>query len=88
MKGYKLFSGDTDEKESHYLVLKMASPGADKVETMMTNSSHMQGYVVVDDGWCVYEVTKPALQKIHIKVTKGEKTHEAVYDLSKLILEP
>lgn len=87
MKGYKLFSDDTDDKESHYLVLKMASPGAEKVETMMTNS-RMQGYVSVDDGWCVYEVTKPALQKIHIKATKGGKTHEAVYDLSKLILEP
>ena len=65
----------------------MASPGADKVETMMTNS-RMQGYVTVDDGWCVYEVTKPALQKIHIKVTKGEKVHEAVYKLNDLVLEP
>ena len=65
----------------------MASPGADKVETMMTNS-RMQGYVTVDDGWCVYEVTKPSLQKIHIKVTKGEKTHEAIYKLNDLVLEP
>ncbi len=88
MTGYKLFGDDNDFTESHNLVLKLSSTDAEKIETSMDGSTHMHGYVQVDDGWCVYRIEDKDTQKIRVKVTKGDKFVEKVYDLSGLILAP
>ena len=86
--GYKLFGDDNNMTESHNLVLKLSSDDAEKIETSMDGSTHMHGYVEVNDGYCVYRIENKDTQKIRVKVTKGDKFVEKVYDLSGLILEP
>ena len=85
--GYKLFGDDDEHTESHNLVLKLSSDDADKIETEMDGSTHMHGYVEVDDGFCVYRVDDKDTQKIRVKATKGNSNVVKEYDLSGLTLE-
>ena len=87
LDNYTTFLGDTAK---HHLVLKLSSEDADKIETKMTGGqpSVMKDYVQVSDGFCVYSVTDEDGQKIHVKVTKGGKSAETIYDLTGLTLAP
>lgn len=88
MQEYTQFSGNTDEQEGNYLVLKFQPSEGATVTTKVVNGTGKEPVDCTKDGYCVYRLTDSQTQQIEVTVSKNEETKTTTYDLKGLTLSP
>lgn len=89
---------DPEKQSGHYLALKFgmdAKKGSSDISSeydiKVAIEDHDNGYVTVDDGWCVFRITDTT-KPLHVVIDKKEESDkhvvEKIYKLNNLTLEP